>query len=121
MHFDLVLALANCQGRYQYLSQCNSSNTSFDTTLCHLTMNTQHFLYVMILWGIWSEVAFILLIHFRNCEIWQRVRTAIFKVLIIKLMSGKFPRNNLLSVYFETMNTFLLLLRLTDRTCATQN
>ena len=77
MHFDLVLALANCQGRYQYLSQCNSSNTSFDTTLCHFTMNIQHFR---------LEVAFTLLIHFRNCEIWQGVRTAIFKVLIIKLM-----------------------------------
>ena len=35
---------------------------------------------------VWYNVRYILLINFRNCEIWQLIRTALFKVLT----SGKF-------------------------------
>ena len=81
MHY-LLLVAANCQGRQQWLLKSNSSNTWFDTIFlvseihneCHTC------LYYLGTW-LWSEACYVLMISFRNCEIWQSVKMAPFKLL----------------------------------------
>ena len=81
MHY-LLPAAANCQGRQQWLLKSNSSNTWFDTIfLVSEIRNECHTcLYYLGTW-LWSEACHVLMISFRNCEIWQSVKIAPFKLL----------------------------------------
>ena len=78
----IICYLPRRQGRQQWLLKSNSSNTWFDTIFlvseihneCHTC------LYYLGTW-LWSEACYVLMISFRNCEIWQSVKIAPFKLL----------------------------------------
>ena len=78
----IICYLPRRQGRQQWLLKSNSSNTWFDTIFlvseihneCHTC------LYYLGTW-LWSEACYVLMISFRNCEIWQSVKMAPFKLL----------------------------------------